>query len=72
MAISKTGYGNLETGYGNLENRNLEAILISKIREMGISKNRCGHLKFNLKNDNLEESDAKPGPVVGNLTLLGT
>jgi len=32
---------------------------------MVISRNSNGNLEFNLENGNLEESDAKPGPVVG-------
>jgi len=55
----------------NESRTNLEVILISKIWAMEISRNINGNLKFNLENGNLKESDAKPGIVVGNLTLLG-
>jgi len=36
------------------------------------SRNQHSRMHSNLENWNLEESDAKPGPVVANLTLLGT
>jgi len=39
----------------NLEYGNLEAILISKITAMGISKNSNGYLEFSLENGNLEK-----------------
>jgi len=56
--------------YGFLENGNLEAILTSKIRAMGISRNNNGNLEFSLGNCNLKESDAKLVCTVGNFLLV--
>jgi len=41
--------------YGNLKNGKLEAILISKITAMGISKKSNGYQEFSLENGNLEK-----------------
>jgi len=46
---------NLECG--KLENGKLEAILISKITAMGISKKSNGYLEFSLENGNLKKSN---------------
>ncbi len=51
--VSKWIGFNLE--YGDLENGSLEAILISKIKAMGISKKSDGYLEFSLENGNLEK-----------------
>jgi hypothetical protein len=41
--------------YRNLEKRNLEAILISKVRATGILRKNDDNLELNLKNSNLKK-----------------